>query len=38
MIASFKCMPTNKNIYTVKIDIKWLNLLPSDKVKSAVNA
>lgn len=31
-------MPTNTNIYTVKIYIKWLNLLPSDMVKSAVNA
>lgn len=38
MIASFTRMPTNTNIYTVKIHIKWLNLLPIDVVKSAVNA
>lgn len=31
-------MPKNKNIYTVKIHIKWLNLLLIDMVKSAVNA
>lgn len=31
-------MPANKNIYTVKIHIKWLNLLPIDMVKSVANA
>lgn len=31
-------MPANKNIYTVKIYIKWLNLLPIDMVESAEDA
>lgn len=31
-------MPANKNIYTVKIHIKWLNLLPINMVKSVANA